>query len=453
MKIAYLSHSVVPSRAANSVQVMKMCEAFAAAGHEVRLVAQRPDGDLAGTDPFAFYGIDPSFEVVSPRRVAVKGYSLLYGLLAARLARAFDPDVVFCRSVPGGYAATRLGLPVVFEAHSPPKSAPHISWMADRLLASRHLLSLVTISEALADYYTDDYGFEGHVVVAHDAADDPFGDGDDRSGAPTDDRSGDLTDDRSGDLTDDRSGAPTDGPSPDTRRDSLHVGYIGHLYPGKGMETIADLVRACPWAEFHVVGGNDEDVERWRTDLGDAANVRFYGFVPHAETAAYRQSFDVLLAPYRRQVFGTSGDVDLARWMSPLKLFEYMAAGKPIVCSDLPVLREVLTDGETALLPAPEDTEAWVGALTRLRDDPALRERLGRSARRVFESGHTWDRRAATVLDAMAPGRASLSSEGGSHSGRDSSEEVDGTAPPGSEPTAGISTSPAPLAGDGGEGR
>jgi glycosyltransferase involved in cell wall biosynthesis len=82
--------------------------------------------------------------------------------------------------------------------------------------------------------------------------------------------------------------------------------------------------------------------------------------------------------------------------MSPLKLFEYMSAGKPIVASDLPVLREVL-DEANAVLVDPEDADAWARALESLRD-AGLRERLGVRARRDFLERHTWDIRARKVL-------------------------------------------------------
>jgi glycosyltransferase involved in cell wall biosynthesis len=87
--------------------------------------------------------------------------------------------------------------------------------------------------------------------------------------------------------------------------------------------------------------------------------------------------------------------------MSPLKLFEYMAAGRPIVCSDLPVLREILQHERTALLCDPDDAASWAGALARLHDEPTLRRTLAEAARAQFELHFTWKARADRVLGGL----------------------------------------------------
>ena len=87
-----------------------------------------------------------------------------------------------------------------------------------------------------------------------------------------------------------------------------------------------------------------------------------------------------------------------ANYTSPLKLFEYMAAGRAIVASDLASWADVLAHEETALLLPPGDSEAWSKAIMRLRDDAALRERLGTAAREKALAHYTWDARAERIL-------------------------------------------------------
>lgn len=177
----------------------------------------------------------------------------------------------------------------------------------------------------------------------------------------------------------------------------FQVGYIGHLYPGKGMEIISLLASRLPQMDFHVVGGMDEDIARWQ-QTGTAPNLHFHGFVRHADLPWYFENFDVLLAPYQKTVMGIGRKNDNAPWMSPLKLFEYMASEKAIICSDLPVLREILTHKKDALLIPPEDIEAWMGALLTLKDNSELRKGLAISAKEKFLARHTWEKRAGEVL-------------------------------------------------------
>ena len=92
------------------------------------------------------------------------------------------------------------------------------------------------------------------------------------------------------------------------------------------------------------------------------------------------------------------------RYTSPLKLFEYLTMGRPIVASDLPAMREVLTHEETALLVTAGDPQALALAVRRLADAPVLAARLATGAR-MLAAAYTWDRRAdrlERVLEAVA---------------------------------------------------
>jgi glycosyltransferase involved in cell wall biosynthesis len=177
----------------------------------------------------------------------------------------------------------------------------------------------------------------------------------------------------------------------------LQVGYVGHLYPGKGFEIIPRLAARLPEVDFHVVGGEKSIVEALRADAAVPENVLLHGFVPPAETQRLCLAFDVVLAPYQREV-RIAGGGETAAWMSPLKVFGYMAAARPIICSDLPVLREVIEDGRNGLLVPPSNLNAWAAALRSLIEDKCLRERLATAAHTDFLSRHTWRQRASRVI-------------------------------------------------------
>jgi glycosyltransferase involved in cell wall biosynthesis len=273
-----------------------------------------------------------------------------------------------------------MGYPTIYECHQPIWG---IGWLHhaffELLRRSASFRKFVVISEALKDIYLEEKDMApSQIVVAHDAADDPG-----RVDDPAE-----------------LSGA---------REEALQIGYVGNLYSGKGMSVIAEVAPRMPDLDFHVVGGAEGDIAEWKRRV-EAENVIFHGFVSQSEVPRYMEAMDVFLLPNQRTVavYG-SGDADIGRYTSPLKMFEYMSHGKPIIASDLPVLREVLTDGKNAVLCDPEDPTAWGKALQELKDDISLRRRLGKQARREFGQRYTWRARAERILGSVDSSSAQFS--------------------------------------------
>lgn len=187
----------------------------------------------------------------------------------------------------------------------------------------------------------------------------------------------------------------------DTSNKKLHVGYIGHLYDGRGIGLLIELARRCDWLHMHIVGGDPDNVAYWKGVCSGLDNITLYGYVEPAQTERYRRMCDVLVAPYQESVKVAGNRVDTSKWMSPLKIFEYMASRKAIVCSDLPVLREVLEHGENALLCRADDVDDWRRALERLRGDPDLGFALADNAYKGYVAHYTWEQRAAKLLESF----------------------------------------------------
>ena len=376
MRIFYLSPSQVPSQQANSVHVMKMCAALAAEGNTVTLFAKRGDR-LDGESIHAHYGVPESFDIRPIRQLRRNrsGKALWRWKIRSAVLR-HRPDLVYGRDIRGLLAMAGTGVPLVCEAHFLPERVD----LYEKLFALTNFRRLVVISRALGNDFTAHYpGLDPSQIQVESDAADP---------APAQNPEGPLQ----------GAGGP------------LRVGYVGQLYAGKGIELIAELARRCEWAEFHVVGGCEPELSRWQ-GRATSSNLRFHGFVPHRETARFIASFDVVLAPYQPKVEGASVR-DIVRWMSPLKLFEYMAHAKPILASDLPVLHEILEHETNALLLPPGEPERWAEALKRLADDPNRRHSLGEAALRSFERGYTWRARAR-----RAPQGVALARDAGATSG------------------------------------
>jgi glycosyltransferase involved in cell wall biosynthesis len=178
------------------------------------------------------------------------------------------------------------------------------------------------------------------------------------------------------------------------------VGFSGTFGAWHGIPTLAEVVprvlRARPQVRWLLLGDGalrrlvDEAVER--NAVGD--RVCRVGLVPHADMPEHLAACDVLVSPHGRQADGAEF------FGSPTKLFEYMAAGRPIVASAVGQIAQVLADGESALLVPPEDPEALCEAIVRLVDDACLRARLAQAARRAAEEQYTWHHNAARLLRA-----------------------------------------------------
>lgn len=172
------------------------------------------------------------------------------------------------------------------------------------------------------------------------------------------------------------------------------VVYTGGLLEWKGVDLLVDVARALPDAYFVIAGGMDADVQRLRQRAGGLANVRIEGFQPPERVPLYLAAGDLGVVPNR------SKPAISARYTSPLKVFESMAAGLPLVASDLPSLREILTHERDAWLVAPDDVEALKAGIERLLGDAPLRAKLA-SALRARAPAHTWEARAQRILDWM----------------------------------------------------
>lgn len=368
MKIVYLHGATIPSRAASTIQVMKMCEAFAGLGHDVLLLTpDKTDVERDVSDIHDHYGVEHSFQIARTYWSRLLGREYLTALHMAFKARKYGADVVYSRFASAGLIAAWTGLQVVHELHRPLSHSNRREACIIRLLLNNpRMVRAVTISGALQRQYLADVPLlANRVIVAHDAAN-----------IGTDYVAG--------------------------KNDSIEfrVGYIGSLFPGRGIELIIALARECPFAEIHVVGGSAKEIAQYQADLCGLPNLHMHGYLPNPMAMQMLTEFDVVLAPYgsKVSVYGAP-EADTSAFMSPLKLFEYMAAGKAIICSDHDVLQEVITHEETALICERGNIKEWTAALRRLWEDPLLRRALGARAHAVCLQNYSWSRRAERVLD------------------------------------------------------
>jgi glycosyltransferase involved in cell wall biosynthesis len=374
-----------PIERANGVQTFHTCHALARRGHELTLVV-RADTATPPRDPFAFYSLPP-LPRLGVTTIATPGPArarrLTYLLAALRLAARSRGSVVFTRDL--GVAAWMLQLPksrrpqVVYESHGvsaavaeemprllgKPELAPSPSKL--RRLERRdervwkHAAAYVAITSALATELAGRFGERPHVFVVPDGA-----------------------------------GSPGPLPPPDAGR--FVAGYAGHLYPWKGVDVFVRSLAHAPDVHGLIVGGHPGEADLARVsalvrDLGLEDRVTITGLIPPGRVATELARASVLVLPNTASAISE-------RYTSPLKLFEYLTMGRPIVASDLASIREVLTHRHTALLVPPGDARALGAALVELRAQPVMAASLAGAAA-ALAPRYSWDARAERLEAAL----------------------------------------------------
>jgi len=368
LKIAYISNSLIPSRSANSIHVMKMCQAFAANGHQVELYAKKNEYDL--TDEFDFYGIKPLFKIIPIKYTKIRGIGvLLYSIRTKRAVMKNLPDLFFGRNVFSLVMFRKRGIPIVYDSHGFPAN-PFRKLAESLLFKSKSFKKLMVISDGLKQIYLDEFPSlkEKRIIVAHNATDEPLA-------------------------------IATSTVKIEDNGYSLNAGYVGHLYSGRGIEIIVELARRLSDVGFHIFGGYDDDVADWKSKTSNLKNIYFYGFLKNSDLQSIYPQMDILLAPYQNAVYSGRGLRDSSRWMSPMKIFEYMSFGKAIISSNVTTINEVLKNEYNALLCNPSNVNDWQNAIERIKYDSALRQQISNQAYQDFLKYHTWKIRAAIAVE------------------------------------------------------
>lgn len=368
MIIANLSSSIIPSEKANSVQVIRMSEAFAELGHSVILFGRESSKIHDYKEIKEIYGINTDFDIrlvkIDTNLPLFSGLKYAYNVYRQLLEITHTPDLFYGRNLYALLACRYFNKPIIYESHAAPSLGRKI--LENTLFASANFVALVVISEALRAYYINNFAFfKRHpekILVCCDGAK----------------------------LKDTEFKPLTNG--------SFVAGYAGSLYPGKGGEFIVELAQAMPDIKFMIAGGTIQQISVLSQRC--PSNLSFTGYLKPNAVDKFLSKCDVLLAPYSENVYSEERSKrDIGCWMSPLKLFEYMVSKRPMVVSDLPVFNNLLINNENALLVKPNDVYEWQKALYGLKESREQRYKLAYNAYKLVESSYTWHKRATKIID------------------------------------------------------
>jgi glycosyltransferase involved in cell wall biosynthesis len=382
VRILYFADIRFPLERANGIQTMETCYALAERGHSVDLVV-RPDTERPERDPFDYYGLARhsrlTIEQAPVTGPAIPSWARRLGYLAFAAGRGAGrarADIVMTRDLTVAWLLLQLPsrAPLVYESHG---YAPDVAAAMPNLLTTATAPSAAKLRRLAAREAQVWKQADGYVTITAGLAADLAA----RLGArprlavvPDGTRIAEAT---------------PDAEAPGNRLPC--VAYAGHLYPWKGADLFLESIARVPGVRALVIGGHPRETDLSRIQaladrLGIRDRVTFAGQVPPRSVPAILAGADILALPNPASAISTTAT-------SPLKLFEYMAAARAIVASDLPAIREVLTHDVNAWLVTPGDPDAFAGGIRRLTEEPPLRARLARAAREAV-SEYSWSRRA-----------------------------------------------------------
>ena len=373
MKILYIANARIPTEKAHGLTIAKSCEAFAQSDAEVTLVVPRRATHIAG-DVFSAYDVKPVFNV--RRLCTIDAFRWSDGRLAffIQLATFYvsvfvfmlfhsRSEIVYTREAPL-CALAFLGFSVFYECHHLPKRKVIFFWLA------RRARGIIVISHALERAFLGVEFSPERILVAPSGVDLAIFE----KRVPQEDARHTL------DL------------SP---RVPIAV-YTGNFTTFGEDKGISDIITALSYVldvTFFAIGGSDADITRYAKEaqsLEVSDRVILRGRAPQATLALAQQAADILLMPF-------PDTPHYRHHMSPVKMFEYMASGRPIIASDLPTIREVLDDS-TAMIVPPGDPSAIAEAIKKLQADHTLASHLAAHAHTKVSKHYTWNKRADTII-------------------------------------------------------
>ncbi len=369
--LSYIANLRLPTEKAYGIQIAKMCEAFASQKVDVELIIPTRRNAII-KDAFDYYGIKRVFAVitlVSPdfylqgkldgAAVFVKDFISAIVLFAHVLLK--KRDIIFSRDELPLYFLSFFKKNLVFEAHR---------FSSRRLIFYRRFrkadLKMVAISRGVKDEFVK-FGYRSErILVACDGVD------------PEEFRLN-ISKKEAREIT----GLPLD---------KKIIMYSGQFFDWKGADTLLQAAKLMPGGEslFVFVGGSVRDVEKFKEEARGFDNVLILGHKPYKDIPFFLKAADILVLPNKKD-----GGIS-EFYTSPLKLFEYMASGRPIIASNLPSITEVLNDGNSFLTDlGPDALSRTIKLVLEAGADAEMRAKKA-----VVESEkYSWKERAGRILE------------------------------------------------------
>ena len=364
MKICYLANTGMPSRNASAIQIVKMCEAFSELNNNVTLITTNTSSD----NIFNFYNIKKKFKL--KRLKSFKKFPLgikfyLFSILSIIESGKLKPDIYITRNFFTCFLLILLKKKTIIELHHGLKSESRIVRFIVKnfnFLNSKYIVKLIAITNYAKNHYVNKYSIKSNKIIIL-----PSG------------------------------SSIKENYQYKINKKKFNIGYFGSLYKSRGLDLIIKLASIDSKNDYYVYGNKKKVKLSFSKKI--EKNLYLNDYVPYKKISKILLNMDLLLMPYTSSIT-VAGDVgDITKYTSPLKLFDYLCVGRPIICSNFNVLKEIIANNKNAIFVKNyKNAFAWRKEITKLINNREKMKIISKNNYKLSKK-YSHNTRALKILD------------------------------------------------------
>jgi len=314
MKICYLANTAIPSTNASAIQIVKMCEALSELQNDVKLITTNAShGNI-----FNFYEVKKKFKFQKLKNfksfpLGIKFY--IFSFLSIFEGIKFNPDFFITRNFFSCFLLILFKKKTILELHHDLNSEGRLVRIFAKnlnFLNSKYIVKFVAITKSVKKHYINNYSINSDKIIVL-----PSGSSINKNYKYS------------------------------VKHKKLNIGYFGSLYKSRGLELIMKLAKIDTSNNYHIYG-NLKQIKLPILQKNEK-NLFLNNYIPYKKIPETLLEMDILLMPYTSSITAAGDFGDITDYTSPLKLFDYLSIGRPILCSNFKVLREVVNPNKNVI--------------------------------------------------------------------------------------------------------
>ncbi len=349
MKISYIANSSFPSHVPSSLQIVKTCEYLTKIKNEINLII--PNTSQSKLSIFNFYNVKSKFNIIRMMRFNKFPLGLsyyLFSILSFWKAYKFS-EIIISRNFFVVFLCIVFKKKCIIELHheiSIESRIVQFIYKTFNIFDNKYLIKTVAISQGIKNKFINDFDMKDldKVVVLP-----------------------------SGTSLKMRFLNPT-------TKDRLQLGYFGSINSSKGIDLIFELAKLDQSNDYFIYGGLNNQILKLQLK-NTMKNLFLFPHQNYRKISKYLLKMDILLIPYTNKVTAAGNVSNIAQYTSPLKLFDYMSAGKLIISSELDVLKEILIDKQNCLFVKNYlNPFAWIMTIKKIKSNLVMRKIISKNS-------------------------------------------------------------------------